>query len=83
MRRVDQLADLIYQMRLQRHPKQDALAAAPNTESTDTATFAEFDRSYDTRWHDRPGWARATGLMQAATTTCTRVGYAVPRSSPS
>jgi hypothetical protein len=28
MRRVDQLADLIYQMWLQRHPTQDALADA-------------------------------------------------------
>jgi hypothetical protein len=89
MRRVDQLADLIYQMWLQRHPKQNALADAPDTESTDTATWAEFRinattyRSYDTRWHDRPGWARATGLTQATKTTCTRVGYALPRSSQS
>jgi hypothetical protein len=36
MRRVDQLADLIYQMWLQRHPKQNALADVPDTESTDT-----------------------------------------------
>jgi hypothetical protein len=89
MRRVDHLADLIYQMWLQRHPKQDALADAPDTDSTDTGKWGEFRinattyRSYDTRWHDRPGWARATGLIQAAETTCTRVGYALPRSSPS
>ena len=34
MRRVDQLADLIYQMWRQRHPKHDALADAPDTDRT-------------------------------------------------
>ena len=89
VRRVDQLAALIYQMWLQQHLKEDALADAPDTDSTDTAEWAEFRitattyRSYGTRWHDRPGWARATGLTQAVETTCTRVGYALPRFSPS
>jgi hypothetical protein len=48
-------------MRLQRHRKQDELADAPDTDSTDTAKWGEFRinastyRTYDTRWHDRQG----------------------------
>jgi hypothetical protein len=42
MQRVGHLADLIYQMWLQRHPKQDALADVPNTDSADTAKWGEF-----------------------------------------
>ena len=89
LRRVDQLAGLICQMWLQRHPKQDVLADAPDADGTDTAEWAEFRinattyRSYDTRRHDRPGWARATGLSQATETTCARVGYALPRPTAS
>ena len=89
MRRVDQLAGLVYQMWLQRHQKESALADAPDPDSTDTAEWAEFRitattyRSYDTRCHDRPGWARATGLTPAVKTTCTRVGYPLPHSGPS
>jgi hypothetical protein len=89
MRRVDQLAGLICQMLIQRHPKQDALADTPDTDSTDTAEWAEFrinattHRTYDTRRHDRPGWARATSLIEAAETTCAKIGYALPCSSPS
>lgn len=84
LRRVDHLAGLICQMWLQRHPRQDALADVPDTDGTDTVEWAEFRinattyRSYDTRRHDRPGWARATGLTQAAETTCARVGCALP-----
>ena len=85
MRRVNQLADLICEMRLQRHPKLDALAEVPDTDSTDIVEWAEFRinaamyRTYDTRRHDRPGWARATSLIQAAEATCAMVGYALPR----
>jgi hypothetical protein len=84
MRRVDQLAGLICQMWLQRHPKQDVLTDAPDADGTDTVEWAEFRvnattyRSYDTRRHDRPGWTRATGLIQAAEAICARVGYALP-----
>ncbi len=80
MRRVDQLAGLILQMRLQRHPKQDALTDAPDADDSNTYVWAEFRinpttyRSYDTRRHDRPGWTRATTLTQAAETTCVKVG---------
>ena len=87
LRRVDQLAGLICQMWLQRHPKLNALTDAPNADGTDTAEWAEFrinattHRSYDTRRHDSRGWANATGLTQATETTCARVGYALPRSN--
>ena len=33
-------------------------------------------RSYDTRSDDRPVWARATGMKQAAA-ICSKVGYAL------
>ena len=89
MRRVDQLAGLICQMWIQRHPKRDAPADTPDTDSTDTTEWAEFRinattyRTYDTRRHDRPGWARATSLIQAAETTCAKIGYALPCNRPS
>ncbi|HME23186.1 MAG TPA: hypothetical protein VKI44_17945 [Acetobacteraceae bacterium] len=85
MRRVNQLAGLICQMRLHRHPKQGALADVPDTDGADTAEWAEFRinattyRTYDTRRHDRPGWARATSLIQATETTCAKIGYELPR----
>jgi hypothetical protein len=85
LRRVVELAGLICQMWLQRHPKQDALADAPDADGTDATEWAEFRinattyRSYDTRRHDRPGWARATGLIHATETTCARVGYTLSR----
>jgi hypothetical protein len=84
MRRVDQLARLIGQMWLQRHPKQDALADTPDLDGANTGEWAEFRinattyRSYDTRRHDRPDWTRAASLMQATETTCIRVGCAPP-----
>jgi len=84
LRRVDELAGLICQMWLQRHPKQDALADVPDPDGADHTQWAEFRinattyRSYDTRRHDRPGWTRATGMIQAAETTCAKVGYALP-----
>jgi hypothetical protein len=31
------------------------------------------------RRHDRPGWVRATGLIQAVETSYAMVGYALPR----
>jgi hypothetical protein len=81
LRRVDELAGLICQMWVQRHPKQDTLADAPDADGTDTDQWAEFRinattyRSYDTRRFDRPNWMRATGMIQAAEATCNRVGY--------
>ena len=80
-----ELAGLIGQMWLQRHPKQNVLADVPDVASTDGIQWAEFrisattHRSYETRRFDRPGWMRATGLTQAAETTCAKVGYALPR----
>ena len=84
MRRVEDLAGLIGQMWLQRHPKQSVLADVPDVDRTDGVKWAEFrisataQRSYETRRFDRPGWMRATGLSEAAETTCTKVGYAMP-----
>jgi len=84
MLRVDRLAGLICQMRLQRHPKQDALTDPPDSDDANTDVWAEFRvnpttyRSYDTRRHDRPTWTRATNLTQAAEKTCVRVGCAPP-----
>ena len=81
LRRVDELAGLICQMWLQRHPKQDTLADAPEADGADTVQWAEFRinattyRSYDTRRFDRPTWMRATGMIEAAETTCNEVGY--------
>jgi hypothetical protein len=83
MRRVEELATLIYQMRLRRHPKRNALADAPDANRTDDLQWAEFRinaaafRSYDTRRFDRPNWIRETGLTDAANITCAKVGYAM------
>jgi hypothetical protein len=82
--RVGKLANLIGSMWLQRHPKRDVLVDVPDAVATDGKRWAEFRinattfRSYDTRYDDRPGWARATGMTHATATTCTRVGYAPP-----
>jgi hypothetical protein len=60
MRRVEGLANLIYQMRLRRHPKQHVLADAPDVDVADGLQWAEFRinastyRSYDTLRFDRP-----------------------------
>ena len=84
MARVAELADLICRMWLQRHPKRDVLVDVPDAAATDGTRWAEFRinattfESYDTRYDDRPGWARAAGMTQAAATTCTRVGYIPP-----
>jgi len=81
LRRVDELAGLICQMWVQRHPKQDTLADAPDAIGTGTVQWAEFRinattfRSYDTRRFDRPTWMRAPGMAQAADAICSRVGY--------
>jgi hypothetical protein len=89
MRRVEELAGLIGQMFLQRHPKQDALADVPDADSAEGIQWAEFricattHRSYETRRFDRPVWMRATGLTQATETTCAKVGYAPPMPVPS
>jgi hypothetical protein len=79
--RVYDLANLIGRMWEERHPKRDALKDVPNTAEIDGRRWAELRinattfRSYDTRSDDRPTWARATGMKQAATTICTKVGY--------
>ncbi len=84
MRRINELTQLICQMWLQRHPKQDALIDVPDPGENDGAEWAEFRvnattfRSYDTRGFDRLGWMRAAGLLQAAKATCGKVGYALP-----
>jgi hypothetical protein len=84
LRRIEQLAHLICQMRLQGHQKQDLLADVPDADRSDNGQWAEFRisattyRSYDTRRNDRPGWVRAVGMLQAAEATCASVGYVLP-----
>jgi hypothetical protein len=86
MRRVAQLAGLICRMGVQRHPKRDVLTDTPGSEAN-AGEWAEFRinaapyRSYDTRRHDKPGWARATSLAQAAETTCVKIGCAPPEAN--
>jgi hypothetical protein len=81
LRRLDELAALICQMWVQRHPKHNTLADAPDVDTRDAGQWAEFrinattHRSYDTRRFDRPHWMRAAGINQAADTTCSWVGY--------
>jgi hypothetical protein len=78
--RVDALANLIGRMWVERHPKRDALKDVPSAAEIG-GRWAELRingttfRSYDTRSDDRPTWARATGMKQAATAICTKVGY--------
>jgi hypothetical protein len=84
LKRLGELAGLIGQMWLQRHPKQNDLTDAPDEVADDDVQWAEFRinpttyRSYDTRRHDRPAWMRAVGMTQAVELTCARVGYALP-----
>ena len=81
IRRVEELACLICQMRVRRHPKRNALADPPDVNRTDNLQWAEFRvnaatyRSYDTRRFDRPTWRRETGLTDATHITCEKVGY--------
>jgi hypothetical protein len=81
--RVGNLANLIGRMWLERHPKWDVLRDVPVATEIDGRRWAELRintttfRGYDTRSDDRPTWARATGMNQAATAICTRVGYVV------
>ena len=86
MRRVEELASLIYEMRLRRHPKRNMLADAPDVNGSDDLQWAEFRinaatyPSYDTRHFDRPSWMRETDLAHAVKITCTKVGCAMPTS---
>jgi hypothetical protein len=86
MRRVEELASLIYEMRLRRHPKRNMLADAPDVNGSDDLQWAEFRinaatyPSYDTRHFDRLCWMRETDLAHATKITCTKVGCAVPTS---
>jgi hypothetical protein len=81
LQRVDELAKLIRQMSIQRHPKQDALMDVPDAGGYGSNLWAEFrinataHRSYDTRRRDRTGWVKAVGLNEAADATCAKVGY--------
>jgi hypothetical protein len=87
MRRVVQLASLIREMWLREHPKQDTLADVPDTATGYTSEWAEFRinattyPSYDTRHCKQLRWVRASGLGQAAKTTCAMIGCALPRPS--
>jgi len=92
--RVGDLANLIGQMWLQRHPKRDVLVDVPEVDEPDAGMidgrrWAEFRinatafRSYDTRYDGEPSWASAAGMAEAAATSCARVGCALPRSTTS
>jgi hypothetical protein len=89
LRRVGELANLIGRMWSQRHPKRDVLVDVPDAGAIDGAIWAELRinsttfRSYDIRSGDRLTWIRAVGMTQAATTICTRVGYALSLSTTS
>jgi hypothetical protein len=88
VRRVNQLASLIFEMSRRRHPGQDALTDTPAPDSDNTDEWAEFRinatayRSYDTRRHNKLDWTRSGSLIQAVETTCVRVGCVPPASSP-
>ena len=79
--RVGDLANLIRRMWLERHPKLDALMDVPIAAEINGLRWAELRinattfRSYDTRSDDRPIWAKAAGMKQAATTICSKLGY--------
>ena len=79
--RVDDLANLIGRMWLERHPKRDALMDVPAAAEIDGPRWAELRinattfRSYDTRSDDRLTWAKAAGMKQAAAAICIKVGY--------
>ena len=87
--RVGELANLICRMWVQRHPKREVLVDVPDPRATEGQRWAEFRinastfKSYDTRYDDRPAWARSAGMTQAAAATCTRVGCALPPSNAS
>jgi hypothetical protein len=38
-------------------------------------------KSYDTRSDDRPTWAKATGMKQAMTMICSKVGFVLQNSN--
>ena len=79
--RVGDLATLISRMWLARHPKRDALMDVPIAKKIDGLRWAELRinattfRSYDTRSDDRPIWARAVGMKQAAAAISSKLGY--------
>ena len=81
--RVGQLANLISRMWLDRHPKRNALMDIPAPTESDGRRWAELRvngttfRSYEIRSDDRPRWAKAPGMDQAAATICAEVGYLI------
>jgi hypothetical protein len=90
IRRTEQLAALICQMWLHRHPKRNLLIDTPDhwvngvDDGPDPNVWAELwinatsQRSYDTRRFDRLIWVRAAGMSEATSTTCATVGCAPP-----
>jgi hypothetical protein len=74
-------------MWVERHPKRDVLKDVPSAAEI-VGRWAEFRinatsfRSYDTRSADRPIWAIATGMKQAATAICSKVGYVLANAAP-
>lgn len=84
--RVGQLANLIDYMWREHHPKRDALMDVPVAEPGAGQHWAELRingtafRNYDIRSDDRPLWAKATDMKQAAATICAEVGYALQSS---
>lgn len=91
LRRLNELAGLVYQMWLHSHPKRDSLIDVPDAEGSgrhagaDYLEWAEFRinaatrRSYDTRRFNRPTWIRASGMTEATDATCATVGYTQPK----
>lgn len=87
LRRLEELAKLIGQMWLQRHPKRIALIDPPDANELDGTQWAELRRNategrYDTRGFDRMTWAAAAGPAAAIETTCSGVGYLRPDPAP-
>jgi hypothetical protein len=93
LRRVDELASLIAQMRARRHPKLSALidvpsADAPNADDSWVSIENEWAElrvnlaeqpTYDTRRSNQLIWVRNRGgKIHAAQTICNNVGYTNP-----
>lgn len=85
LHRLNELAGLIGQMWVLGHPRLAALTDVPSAPSEDRGEWAELRvnatsyRAYDTRWHGRPAWTVASGLLDAVESTCARIGCPPPR----
>ncbi len=88
LQRIEELARLIGQMWLQRHPKRVVLVDPPDVNEVDGAQWAELRRTatesghYDTRCFHRMNWAPAAGPAEAVETMCNEVGYVRLNSVP-